>query len=118
MNVTWSLALTVWKKPSVIEALELQQILSIKEIEEMRTKNNHFMELMGKQEHEIMTLKNQLASKEFRDNLLSNNPEFENKSPLQVKLRRMHDSLEKAKQLNMSYQSDHAFQISNEEELN
>ncbi|KAG4962819.1 hypothetical protein JHK82_039503 [Glycine max] len=101
---------------SVIEALELQQILSIKEIEEMRTKNNHFMELMGKQEHEIMTLKNQLASKEFRDNLLSNNPEFENKSPLQVKLRRMHDSLEKAKQLNMSYQSDHAFQISNEEE--
>ena len=74
------------------------------------------MELMGKQEHEIMTLKNQLASKEFRDNLLSNNPEFENKSPLQVKLRRMHDCLEKAKQLNMSYQSDHAFQISNEEE--
>ncbi|KAG4940816.1 hypothetical protein JHK87_044687 [Glycine soja] len=71
---------------------------------------------MGKQEHEIMTLKNQLASKEFRDNLLSNNPEFENKSPLQVKLRRMHDCLEKAKQLNMSYQSDHAFQISNEEE--
>ncbi|RZC24839.1 Kinesin-like protein KIN-12D isoform B [Glycine soja] len=101
---------------SVIEALELQQILSIKEIEEMRNKNSHFMELMGKQEHEIMTLKNQLASKEFRDNLLSNNPEFENKSPLQVKLRRMHDSLEKAKQLNMSYQSDHAFQISNEEE--
>ncbi|KAL5172412.1 Kinesin-like protein KIN-12D [Glycine soja] len=92
------------------------QILSIKEIEEMRNNNSLFMELMGKQEHEIMTLKNQLASKEFRDNLLSNNPEFENKSPLQVKLRRMHDCLEKAKQLNMSYQSDHAFQISNEEE--
>ncbi|KAG4401136.1 hypothetical protein AAZX31_07G192900 [Glycine max] len=101
---------------SIIEALESQQILSIKEIEEMRNKNSHYMELMGKQEHEIMTLKNQLASKEFRDNLLSNYTEFENKSPLQAKFRRMHESLEKAKQLNMSYQSDRAFQISTEEE--
>ncbi|RDX99717.1 Kinesin-like protein KIN-12D, partial [Mucuna pruriens] len=102
---------------SVIEALESQQILSISEIEEMRNKNSHYLELMGKQEHEIMTLKNQLASKEFRDNSPSNHAEFENKSPLQVKLRRMHDSLEKAKQLNMLYQSDRAFQISNEEEM-
>ncbi|XP_014508802.1 kinesin-like protein KIN-12D [Vigna radiata var. radiata] len=102
---------------SVIEALESQQILSIKEIEEIRNENSHYLELMGKQEHEIMTLKNQLVSKEFRDNFPSDHPEFENKSPLQVRLRRMHDSLEKAKQLNMSYQSDRAFQISNEEEM-
>ncbi|TKY59131.1 Phragmoplast orienting kinesin 2 [Spatholobus suberectus] len=102
---------------SVIEALESQQILSIKEIEEMKNTNSHYLELMGKQEHEVMTLKNQLASKEFRDNLPSNHPEFENESPLQVKLRRMHDSLEKAKQLNMLYQSDRAFQISNEAEM-
>jgi len=101
---------------SVIEALESQQILSIKEIEEIRNKNNHYLELMGKQEHEIMTLKNQLVSKEFRDIFPSDHPEFENKSPLQIRLRRMHDSLEKAKQLNMSYQNDRAFQISNEEE--
>ncbi|XP_020232795.1 kinesin-like protein KIN-12D isoform X2 [Cajanus cajan] len=101
----------------VIEALESQHILSIKEIEEMRNKNNHYLELMGKQEHEILTLKNQLASEEFRDNLPSNHVEFENESPLQVKLRRMHNSLEKAKQLNMSYQNDRAFQMSNEEEM-
>ncbi|CAJ1939382.1 unnamed protein product, partial [Sphenostylis stenocarpa] len=102
---------------SVIEALESQQILSIKEIEEIRNKNNHYLELMGRQEHEITTLKNQLVSKELTDNLPSDHPEFENRSPLQVKLRRMHDSLEKAKQLNMSYQNDRAFQISNEEEM-
>ncbi|KOM31824.1 hypothetical protein LR48_Vigan01g138000 [Vigna angularis] len=105
------------EEKSVIEALESQQILSIKEIEEIRNENRHYLELMGKQEHEIMTLKNQLMSKEFRDNFPSDHPEFENKSPLQVRLRRMHDSLEKAKQLNMSYQSDRAFQISNEEEM-
>ncbi|KAL2344857.1 hypothetical protein Fmac_006142 [Flemingia macrophylla] len=102
---------------SVIEALESQQILSITEIEEMRNKNNHYLELMGKQEHEIMTLKNQLASKKFRDNLPSNHAGHQNEFPLQEKLRRMHDSLEKAKQLNMSYQNDRAFQMSNEEEM-
>ncbi|QCD83147.1 kinesin family member 15 [Vigna unguiculata] len=102
---------------SVIEALESQQILSIKEIEEIRNKNSHYLELMGKQENEITTLKNQLVSKEFRDSFPSDHLEFENKSPLQVRLRRMHDSLEKAKQLNMSYQNDRAFQISNEEEM-
>lgn len=102
---------------SVIEALESQQILSIKEIEEMRNKNSLYLDLMKKQECEIMGLKNQLVSKELRDNLPSNHSEIENESPLQEKLRRMHDSLEKAKQLNMLYQSDCAFHISNEEEM-
>ncbi|XP_027348323.1 kinesin-like protein KIN-12D [Abrus precatorius] len=102
---------------SVIEALESQQILSIKEKDGMRNKNSHYLELTGKQEREIMTLKNQLTSNELRDNLFSNHLKVENESPLQVKLRRMHDSLEKAKQLNMLYQSDRAFQISNEEEM-
>lgn len=102
---------------SVIEALESQQILSIDEVEEIRNKNSHYMELMRKQELEIMALKNQLASQELRDNLPSKFTEIENKSPLQTKLKRMHDSLEKAKKLNMLYQSDRAFQISNEEEM-
>ncbi|CAL0331344.1 unnamed protein product [Lupinus luteus] len=102
---------------SVIEALESQQILSIKEIEELRNKNSHYLELMRKQEREIMGLKNQLASKELRDNLPSNHSGTENEYPLQVKLRRMHDSLEKAKQLNVLYQSDHALHVSNEEEM-
>ncbi|KAE9607258.1 putative plus-end-directed kinesin ATPase transcription factor bZIP family [Lupinus albus] len=102
---------------SVIDALESQQILSIKEIEELRNKKSHYLELMRKQEREIMGLKNQLAFKELRYNLPSNHSGIENEYPLQVKLRRMHDSLEKAKKLNMVYQSDHAFHVSNEEEM-
>ncbi|PNY07980.1 ATP binding protein [Trifolium pratense] len=102
---------------SVIEALESQQVLSIKEIEDMQNKNNNYLELVNKQEHEIMALKNQLASKDLRDSLSSNHPKIDNEYPLQVRFRRMHDSLEKAKQLNMFYQSDRALQISNEEEM-
>lgn len=102
---------------SVIEALESQQILSIKEIEELRNKNRHYLELVRKQECEMMAMKNQLVSKELRESSLLNHSENDNESPLQVKLRRMHDSLEKAKQLNMLYQSDRAFHISNEEEM-
>ncbi|KAK7252061.1 hypothetical protein RIF29_35766 [Crotalaria pallida] len=102
---------------SVIEALESQQILSIRDLEAMRNKNNHYLDLMRKQEREIMDLKNQLVSKELRENLPSNHSDIENESPLQVNLRRMHDSLEKAKQLNMLYQSDRAYHISNEEEM-
>ncbi|KAI4332059.1 hypothetical protein L6164_016998 [Bauhinia variegata] len=102
---------------SVIEALESQQILSINEMEDIRNKNCRYLELMRKQELEIMALKNQLSSKEFRDNSPSNELEIDNKSPLQIKLKRMHDSLEKAKKINMLYQSDRAFQLSNEEEM-
>ncbi|KAL5054076.1 hypothetical protein RYX36_034758 [Vicia faba] len=91
---------------SVIEALESQQILSIKEIEDMQNKNNNYQDLVRKQEREIIALKNQLAPSKV-----------DNEYPLQVRFRRMHDSLEKAKQLNMFYQSDRALQISNEEEM-
>ncbi|KAK2380517.1 phragmoplast orienting kinesin [Trifolium repens] len=102
---------------SVIEALESQQVLSIKEIEDMQNKNNNYLELVNKQEREIMALKNQLASKDIRDGLSSNHPKIDNECRLQVRFGRMHDSLEKAKQLNMFYQSDRAQQISNEEEM-
>ncbi|XP_058730761.1 kinesin-like protein KIN-12D [Vicia villosa] len=102
---------------SVIEALESQQILSIKEIEDMQNKNNSSLDLVRKQEREITSLKNQFAPKGLRDSLSSNHPKVDNESPLQVRFRRMHDSLEKAKQLNMFYQSDRALQISNEEEM-
>jgi kinesin family protein 15 len=102
---------------SVIEALESQQVLSIKEIEDMQNKNNNYLKLVNKQEREIMALKNQLASKDLRDSLSSNHPKIDNECPLQVRFGRMHDSLEKAKQLNMFYQSDRAQQISNEEEM-
>ncbi|XP_054777208.1 kinesin-like protein KIN-12D isoform X2 [Prosopis cineraria] len=102
---------------SVIEALESQQILSFDEMEDIKNKNSDFMELLRKQELEIMALKNQLASKELRDNIPAKYSEVESKSSLQTKLKKMHDSLEKAKQLNMLYQSDRSFQISNEEEM-
>jgi kinesin family member 15 len=102
---------------TVIEALESQQVLSIKEIEDMQNKNNYYLELVRKQEREIMALKNQLAPNDLRDSLSSNHPKIDNEYPLQVRFRRMHDSLEKAKQLNMFYQSDRALQISNEEEM-
>ncbi|XP_027191010.1 kinesin-like protein KIN-12D isoform X2 [Cicer arietinum] len=69
---------------SVIEALESQQILSIKEIEEMKNKNKHYLELMKKQEREIMALKNQHAPKELRDDLSSNHPKIDNEHPLQI----------------------------------
>ncbi|KAK4258730.1 hypothetical protein QN277_005145 [Acacia crassicarpa] len=102
---------------SVIEALESQQILSFDETEALKNKNSDYMELMRKQELEIMALKNQLASKELRDNIPAKHSEVASKSSLQTKLKRMHDSLEKAKQLNMLYQSDRSLQISNEEEM-
>jgi kinesin family member 15 len=102
---------------TVIEALESQQVLSIKEIEDMQNKNNYYLELVRKQEREIMALKNQLVPNDLRDSLSSNHPKIDNEYPLQVRFRRMHDSLEKAKQLNMFYQSDRALQISTEEEM-
>ncbi|KAJ7967416.1 Kinesin [Quillaja saponaria] len=101
---------------SVIEAIETQQLLSINEMEEMKNNTNSYVELLRKHELEIMILKGSLASKELRDNLPANHLESAN-SPLQTRLRRMHDSLENAKRLNLSYQNDRAFQVSNEEEM-
>lgn len=101
---------------SVIEALESQQILSINEMENLRDSKSHYMELLSKQELEIFSLKEQLCCHELRDHPPSNHSESED-SPLQAKLKRMQNSLEKARRLNMWYQSDRAFQISNEEEM-
>lgn len=99
----------------VIEALESQQILAISEMEELRKSNTHYVNLLSEKALEIMALKQQLSGKELRD-LPSNHSEGED-STLQTKLKRMQDSLEKAKRLNMQYQNDCAFQASNEEEM-
>lgn len=101
---------------SVIEALESQQILSINEMEDLRNSKSHYMELLSKQELEIFSLKEQLCCHELRDHPPSDHSESED-SPLQAKLKRMQKSLEKAKRLNLWYQSDRAFQMSNEEEM-
>lgn len=100
---------------SVLEALESQQILLFDEMEDIKNKNSDCMKLLSKRELEIMALKNQLASKDLIDNNIS--AKHSEVSSLQTKLRRMHDSLEKAKQLNMLFQSDRSLQISNEEEM-
>ncbi|XVF01191.1 hypothetical protein REPUB_Repub04eG0067300 [Reevesia pubescens] len=101
---------------SVIEALESQQFLSINEMEDLKKSNNHLVKLLSEQEVQIVALKKQLSRRAFRDHPPPEKIESED-STLQLKLRRMHDSLEKAKKMNMWYQSDRAFQASNEEEI-
>ncbi|KAL3538910.1 hypothetical protein ACH5RR_002276 [Cinchona calisaya] len=101
---------------SIIEALESQQILSINEIEDLRNSNSQFVELLHKQELELSSLKEQIHCQQFRNLSSSKNSKCED-SPIQKKLNKMHDSLEKAKRLNQWYQSDRAFQASSEEHM-
>ncbi|EYU37720.1 hypothetical protein MIMGU_mgv1a000013mg [Erythranthe guttata] len=91
----------------VFEALESQQIQLINEIEDLKNSNVHYEELLKEKELEISHLKQHPA--------LLKNLESED-SPLEAKLKKMHESLEKAKRLNNWYQSDLAFQTSHEEE--
>ncbi|XVF45199.1 hypothetical protein PTKIN_Ptkin02bG0185700 [Pterospermum kingtungense] len=100
---------------SVIEALESQQFLSINEMEDLGKSNSNLAKLLSEQEVEIASLKKQLSTRALRDHPPAK-VESED-SPLQLKLKRMHDSLEKAKKMNIWYQSDRAFQASNEEEM-
>ncbi|XP_059645790.1 kinesin-like protein KIN-12F, partial [Cornus florida] len=101
---------------SVIEALESQQVLSINETEDLRNSNSHYVELLSKQELEISAMKEQMCFQELKDLPSFKHSENED-SPLQAKLKKMQGSLEKAKRLNMWYQSDRTFQTSNEEEM-
>ncbi|KAF5727235.1 hypothetical protein HS088_TW22G00924 [Tripterygium wilfordii] len=100
---------------SILEALESQQIISINEMEDLRRSNSHHVKLLREQELEIIALKQRLTRRVLRDHP-PNYSESED-SIVQVKLEKMQHSLEKAKRLNMWYQSDRAFQISNEEEM-
>ncbi|KAL0356784.1 UNVERIFIED_CONTAM: Kinesin-like protein KIN-12D [Sesamum calycinum] len=97
----------------VIEALESQQIHSIDEIEDLRNSNVQFEELLKEKELEISYLKEQAQGQEFTS---YKHPKSED-SPLEAKLKKMHESLEKAKRLNKWYQNDLAFQATHEEEV-
>ncbi|KAJ6419585.1 hypothetical protein OIU84_029653 [Salix udensis] len=99
----------------VVEALESQQLLAINEMEDLRKSKIHHAKLLSEKELEMMVLKEQISEKELRD-LPSKHSGGED-SILQKKLKRMQDSLEKAKRLNVLYQNDHEFQASNEEEM-
>lgn len=101
---------------SVIEALESQQILSINEMEDLRSNNSQYAELLSKQKLEISALKEKMFYRELRDSHSFKCSESQDSS-LQGKLKKMHESLEKAKRLNTRYQSDREFQESNEEDM-
>ncbi|KAA3482395.1 phragmoplast orienting kinesin 2 [Gossypium australe] len=101
---------------SVIEALESQQIFSINEMEDLRKSKSDLVKLLSEQEAEITALKKQLSGRTFKDAAPPKKIENE-ESSLQLKLKRMHDSLENAKKMNIWYQTDRAFKASNEEEV-
>lgn len=101
---------------SIIEALESQHLLAITEVEDLRNSNSHYAEVVQKQELEISSLKKQIFHQGSRD--LSSAKLLESDdSSLQAKLKKMHDSLEKAKMLNRRYQNDSEFHVSNEEAM-
>ncbi|PPD81977.1 hypothetical protein GOBAR_DD21105 [Gossypium barbadense] len=101
---------------SVIEALESQQIFSINEMEDLRKSKSDLVKLLSEQEAEIAALKKQLSGRTFKDAAPPKKIESE-ESSLQLKLKRMHESLENAKKMNIWYQTDRAFMASNEEEV-
>ncbi|XP_024966064.1 kinesin-like protein KIN-12D [Cynara cardunculus var. scolymus] len=82
---------------SVIEALEIQQLVSINELEDLKNSNKQYAEIL---------------------HLPPSSNDLENEdSPLQGKLNKVQASLSKAKRLNMWYQADRACHASNEEEM-
>ncbi|KAJ4963751.1 hypothetical protein NE237_023690 [Protea cynaroides] len=101
----------------LIEALESQHILSINELEDLRDSNSHYVELLSKREQEFAILKDRLCGQELVNHPPLKGSENES-SPLEEGLKKMQHSLEKAKRLNMWYQSDLAFQTSHEQEMN
>ncbi|GLU02988.1 hypothetical protein SLE2022_202120 [Rubroshorea leprosula] len=101
---------------TVIEALESQQILSINEMKDLKKSNSHYVKLLREQQHENIALKKQLARKEVRDLSPSECSESQ-ESRLQLKFKRLQDSLDKAKRMNEWYQDDRAFQATNADEM-
>ncbi|KAJ9561218.1 hypothetical protein OSB04_006378 [Centaurea solstitialis] len=95
---------------SVIEALEMQQLVSINELEDLKNSNNKHAELLHEKELELIYLNGQISSQVSRDPPPSSNN-------LQAKLNKVQASLSKAKGLNMWYQADRACHASNEEEM-
>ncbi|KAI3509543.1 hypothetical protein L1887_24905 [Cichorium endivia] len=95
---------------SVIQALEIQNLVSINEIEDLKNSNNHFAEILHEKELEITSLNDKILSQESQDQTLSSNH--------LKKLHKVQDSLEKAKRLNTLYQNDREFIAINEEQMN
>ncbi|KAE8721819.1 Phragmoplast orienting kinesin 2 [Hibiscus syriacus] len=101
---------------SVIAALESQQIFSINEMEDLRKSKYDLVKLLSEQKDEIVAMKKKLSSRAFKDATPPKKIEGE-ESTLELKLKRMHESLENAKKMTIWYQTDRAFKVSNEEEV-
>ncbi|GMI74546.1 hypothetical protein HRI_001123900 [Hibiscus trionum] len=101
---------------SVIEALESQQIFSINEMEDLKKSKSDLVKLLSEQEAVIVALKKKLSGSAFKDAVPPKKIEGE-ESTLQLTLKRMHESLENAKKMNIWYQTDRDFKASNEEEV-
>lgn len=102
---------------SIIEALESEQVLSINELEGLKNSNKQYTDLLNLKEVQIDALKKQISSSIILSDQPARETERSEESPLRFRLNRMHESLEKAKQMNLWYQSDRAFQASNEAEM-
>ncbi|KAG0468813.1 hypothetical protein HPP92_018141 [Vanilla planifolia] len=109
---------------SVIEALESQQVLYINELDELRQHNSQLENILKKQEDEISALRKQLCftfdegNKQVTAYEALKGGYIEREcSPLQMKLKSMQASLEKAWNLNLRFQTDQESQTSNEREM-
>ncbi|GER50419.1 kinesin motor family protein [Striga asiatica] len=100
----------------VIEALESQQLQSINEIEDIKSSNVFLEELLKEKELEISNLKGIAQSQDSRDISMYNKHAECDDSPLEAKLKKMHQSLEKARKLNELYKNDLAYQATHENE--
>ncbi|KAJ8460034.1 hypothetical protein OPV22_032960 [Ensete ventricosum] len=112
---------------SIIEKLKLENIVLVNEMKDAKKKSNRKVELLKKKEQEISLLRSQLGIPSSDVGKLSLPQEelkgipseyYENADfHWQMKLRKMQASLEKARDLNISFQSDQVSQTSLEQEM-
>ncbi|KAI4376005.1 hypothetical protein MLD38_013807 [Melastoma candidum] len=99
---------------SIIDALESQQVLSISEVDDLQRSNNLYKNQLLEKETEIAALKKKLSRKAFADVEAVDLVEGK-ELPMQLRVKRMQDSLDKARQLTMRNQNGHKL-LSDEEE--
>ncbi|KAI3702462.1 hypothetical protein L6452_28200 [Arctium lappa] len=98
---------------SVIEALETQQLISINELEDLRNSNHQYAQILHEKELKIISMNDEISNKVSRDL-----PPFSTEAEcVQEKLKKMQDSLERARKTNKWYKTDRASHASNEEEM-
>ncbi|KAJ0980308.1 hypothetical protein J5N97_008563 [Dioscorea zingiberensis] len=112
---------------TIIDALESQHIIAINEIDKVREENYQYVDRLNKQEQEMSNLRKRVLSHIEGDEISSftleeqyNRPSKKSESedsPMRTKFRRMQASLEKARILNMKYQTDQVSQTLYDREM-